>query len=526
MFKFLERTATKYPNNVFLTREGTKYPKFIEMVKERATSLHAAGVKKGDTVGLLAGNYTEWLSTLFATWYLGGRVLLMDTNLTSFEYENMCKLVDCKMIVAEKKLMFDSKNIKFYDILKKDGKADPKVKPANVGTDDIATLSFTSGTTGNAKIVPLTHFNLMECASSLQDFEYVITEQDTIYGYLPLYHIFGFAVAVLATVNFGANILLQPVVDPKLILGDFQKFQPQIVPSVPRVLELFYAKIQDGLKEKGLLGKVVNFVLRRQKGLKMLGLGFIVRAFQKKILSQTLGLRARLIISGGAAMKPEIEAFWASLGLIFTQGYGLTETVGPICISHPRPGKMPNSFGTPMRNNECELRNVDSEGVGTLWVRGNNVFSGYLNNPETNKEVFDKDGWFNTGDLAAQHPNGEYYFKGRKKQMIVLDTGKNVYLDELEAMYIVLPGVQNVAVFEHEIRGKTVAYAVFHVADGVDIDSMKIHMAAANKQLASYKWVTHFAITTDELPLTSTKKVRHHVVREKLIAGEYPTRKE
>ena len=524
MFQLLEKTAERFPQNVFLTREGITYPKFIELAKARAASLKAEGVKKGDTVGLLAYNYAEWLLTLFASWYLGARVLLLDTNLTPFEYDNMTRLTDCKLVVANKNFFYKAAGFKFYDVMSKDGKADAGLKPADVKSDDIATLSFTSGSTGIPKIVPLTHFNLVECSKSLNDLKKYVSDTDILYGFLPLYHIFGFAVGVLCTMNFGASILLQPTIDPKLILADFKEFQPQVIPAVPRVFELFRGKILDGLKQKKLLG-FASFVLRNNKILPYFGLGFLVRKIQGKIL-EVFGGRARILIAGGAATKPEVENFYTDLGLLFTQGYGLTETVGPICVSHPRPGRQPYSFGGPLSNNECEIRDMNSEGIGTLWVRGHNVFGGYLNNPEATKEVFDKNGWFNTGDLVSKDKNGEYRFRGRKKQVIVLDSGKNVYPDELEGLFITIPGVKNVAVFEHKVKNKTVSYAVFSVEEDVTMESLGQAIVEANKKVASYKWVAHYAMTTDELPLTSTKKVRHHIVREKLIAGEYPTRKE
>ncbi len=121
--------------------------------------------------------------------------------------------------------------------------------------------------------------------------------------------------------------------------------------------------------------------------------------------------------------------------------------------------------------------------------------------------------------------NGELHFSGRKKLVIVLDSGKNVYPDELEGLYITIPGVKNVAVFEHTIKNKTVSYGVFSVEEGMTIEKISSFIAAANKKVASYKWVTHFAITTEDLPLTSTQKVRHHVVRQNLIDGKYPTQK-
>ncbi|MCL2629246.1 MAG: AMP-binding protein [Alphaproteobacteria bacterium] len=524
MYELLENTAKRFPNNVFLTREKITYPQFVDRVRARATSLSAAGVKNGDTVGLLAYNTMEWPLTLFAIWYLGGRVLLLDTNLTSFEYDNMARTTKCKIIIANKDFFYDSKEFKFYDIATKDGKADPKLKPFDSKPEDIATLSFTSGSTGVPKIVPLDHYNLVGTVESLESFSYAFNDSDIVYGFLPLYHVFGFAAAIFLTLKFGAQVLLQPTVDPKLIIADFKEFKPQIIPAVPRVFELFRGKILDELKRQKKLG-LVSFVLKHNKFLTKIGLGFLVRKIQGKIL-EVFGGRARLLVAGGAATKPEVEDFYANLGLLFTQGYGLTETVGPICGSHPVPGRMPYSFGKPLKGNEAQMRSVNSEGIGTLWLRGANVFKGYLNNPEANKEVFDKDGWFNTGDLVSIDKNGEYRFRGRKKQVIVLDSGKNLYPDELEGMYITLPGVKNVAVFEHTVKDKTVAYAVFSVEEGVNLASLGAHIADANKKVASYKWVTHYAITTDELPLTSTKKVRHHVVREKLIAGDYPIKKE
>jgi long-chain acyl-CoA synthetase len=122
--------------------------------------------------------------------------------------------------------------------------------------------------------------------------------------------------------------------------------------------------------------------------------------------------------------------------------------------------------------------------------------------------------------------NGELHFAGRKKQVIVLDSGKNVYPDELEALFMEIPGVKNVAVFEHKVGDKTVAYGVFSVDAGMTMEKLSAAVAEANKKVASYKWVTHFAMTTEDLPMTSTQKIKHHIVRQNLINGQYPDRKE
>ena len=164
MYQVFKQVAKESPNALFLVREKITFKKALPMIHARAATLHKAGVKSGSVIGLLAHNIPEFPITLFAIWYLGGTVLLLDTNLTPFEYDNMTKRVGCKFVCAEKSFFYDAKGFKFFDIETKDGKADTKLKPAKLDDKDIATLSFTSGSTGNPKVVPLTHSNL-KCSS-------------------------------------------------------------------------------------------------------------------------------------------------------------------------------------------------------------------------------------------------------------------------------------------------------------------------------------------------------------------------
>ncbi len=524
MNQFLERSVLKTPNALFLTREKVTYSEFLENVKKRAASLKKIGVEKGDVVAILSHNLPEFPTTLFAIWYIGGQVLLLDTNLTPFEYDNMAEITGCKLVCAEKSFFYKTDKFKFYDITTKDSKEASGLLPAEVAATDIATLSFTSGSTGQPKVVPLSHFNIVETANGLQDMAEWIHPGDTLYGFLPMYHVFGFAVEILATIHFNANILLQPTINPTDILADFKKYRPQIIPAVPRLWEVFRNKIIDGIKAKKKWW-LVSFIMKHGKFLKSIGLGGLVKKVQQPVL-EVFGGRARLLVAGGAATKPEVETFYERLGLTFIQGYGLTETVGPICISKPRKKRFPFSFGGPITGSECDIRDKNEDGVGVLWVRGHQVFGGYMNNESANAEVFDDQGFFNTGDLVTVDKNGELHFAGRKKQVIVLDSGKNVYPDELEALFLPIPGVKNVAVFEHKVKGKTVSYGVFQVEPEMTIDKLGKEIMDANRKVASYKWVTHFAMTTDDLPLTSTQKVKHHVIRQNVIDGMYPVRKD
>lgn len=519
MYQFLEQTMEKCPTTLFLVREKITFADFPKYVRARATTLKNAGVVPGQTVGVLAHNIPEFIVTLFAIWYLGGRVLLLDTNLTTMEYDNMTKLTCCEFVVAEKSFFYEPADFKFFDIQTKDTDTDDDLSPYPLDANDIATLSFTSGSTGTPKIVPLTHFNLIECANSFDDFNEWFKPGGVLYGFLPLYHIFGFAAGFLAPLHFQMGILLQPSINPKLILADFQEYRPHVIPSVPKMWELFRKKIIEEIKAQKKWW-LVSFVLKNQVLMRKIGLGFIVRKVQNQIKA-VFGGRVTLLIAGGAATKPEVETFYNNLGVAFIQGYGMTETVGPFCGSRPLKKRIPYAFGKPLGNNECEIRDMDESGIGMLWVRGHQVFSGYMNNPEANAECFDERGFFKTGDLVYQDKNGELHFAGRKKQVIVLDSGKNVYPDELEALYLDIPGVKNVAVFEHVVNGKTVAYGVFSVEQGMTPERLAKAVAEANKKVAQYKWVTHFAMTTDDLPMTSTQKVKHYVVKQNLEKGMY-----
>ena len=524
MYELLEKNVKRNPKTVFLVRENVTFEEFPKLVKARATTLKKAGVKAGDVVGLLSHNIPEFVSTLFAIWYLGGTVLLLDTNLTSVEYENMTKTTGCKLVCAEKSFFYDTKTFKFFDIQTKDTETDAKLKPYPLKDKDIATLSFTSGSTGKPKVVPLTHFNLVSCSDNLEYLNQWLKPGEMFYAFLPLYHVFGFAVGFLAPLHFGMGILLQSTINPNAIMADFVQYKPQVIPAVPKLWEIFRKKIIEGIKQKKKWG-LVSFIMNHQKTLRFIGLGKLVDKVLNQIRS-IFGGRARLLVAGGAATKPEVEKFYTQLGMAFVQGYGMTETVGPICCSKPLKKRVAYAFGAPMGDTECQIRNKDESGIGMLWVRGNQVLCGYRDNEDANKESFDKDGFFCTGDLVSMDKNGELHFAGRKKQVIVLDSGKNVYPDELEALFIEIPGVKNVAVFEHEINGKTVAYGVFSVEEGMTMEKLAAAIAQTNKKVASYKWVTHFAMTTDDLPVTSTQKIKHHVVRQWLIDGKYTNRHE
>ena len=525
IYEWLETVTAAEKGRIFFLRQKQTYSDLMRDVKKRAVTLvQKLKVKQGDTVAILSNNTPEFIKSYFAVLSVGAKVLMLDTGLAKAEHKVMIERTDCKLALAIPEFFVEG-SAKMYDIETKDDTDPADFKPAKVGLDDTAQLSFTSGTTGNPKIVDLTHGNLVSMAEGSDIYKTVFKPGYIIYGFLPLYHIYGVVVNIIAPLQLKCSLLLQPILKPQEFLNDFKEYKPNVLPAVPRVLEGFYKKILDGVREKKKLA-LFRVILGGQRFWKLIGLGFLVKKVQKPV-HEIFGGHMSVLISAGATLKPKIRKFYENLGFVVGDCYGLTETTGPSNFNmtfRAPDGRL--RYAGPLPGNEIEVRDADKNGVGDIWVRGSLVMRGYLNNPEANKESFDKGGWFKTGDVGTIGKKGLLTIKGRKKQLIVLDSGKNVYPDELEELYLMNPEILAAAVFERKVRGKTIPYAVFQVTEGTTIAQVKNMVRLSNIKVAPYKWVNQFAITEEELPQTSAKKIRHHLIAKMIEDGEYPNRSE
>ncbi len=238
-------------------------------------------------------------------------------------------------------------------------------------------------------------------------------------------------------------------------------------------------------------------------------------------IHEIFGGNTRVLVSAGATLKPTIRRFFERLGFAVGDCYGLTESTGPGYFNFAF--RLPDGrmhYAGPLPGNELKIHNPDKHGVGEIWLRGNMVMPGYVGNDEANAAAFE-DGWFKTGDLGLLDRRGRLVVKGRQKQVIVLDSGKNVYPDELADLYLQNDEILAAAVFEYTIGGKIVPYAVFQVKPGVTMARVALLVKASNMKIAPYKWVKHFAITEDELPQTSARKIKLFAVKEMLDAGAF-----
>ena len=515
----LHKACTENSARTFFVRQGETYNDLLTAVKKRAVLLAKKfNIKKGDVVAILSGNTPEFIKSYFAITSQGAKALMLDTGLSSSEHLNMMKHTNCKLALAQKSYFVDG-GPQMFDIETLDSTDENEFVAADVCLDDLAMLSFTSGSTGNPKVVGLTHSNIVSLSEGSKFYSPVIHKGYMFYGFLPLYHIYGVVINIISPISLGCSLLLQPVLNPKEFIKDFQKYKPEVIPAVPRVWEGFYKKIIDSLKEKRVYW-LVRSVVGMRGFLKLVGLGFLVKKVTKPI-HDIFGGHVKVLISAGATLKPRVRRFFEKLGFVVGDCYGLTETTGPSNFNFQF--KMENGkiyYAGPLPGNEIKIHNPNKEGIGEVWMRGNMVMPCYIGNDEANAEAFE-DGWFKTGDLGKLDRKKRLVIKGRQKQVIVLESGKNVYPDELEDLYLQNDEILAAAVLERVINGKVVAYGVFQVKPGTSVSKVALLIKASNLTIAPYKWVSHFAITEEELPMTSAKKTKHHEIAAMLDRGEF-----
>ena len=520
IYEMLQDVCSRNKDGIFFVRQNETYADLLRRVKQRAVLLvKRFGIKKGDTVAILSHNTPDFLRSYFAITSVGARALMLDTGLNTIEHINMMKRTDCKLALAQQSLFIEDAPCEMFDIENIDDTDENEFVMADTERSDIAQLSFTSGSTGNPKVVGLTHENLISLADGAQFYTPVIHPGYIFYGFLPLYHIYGVVINIIVPVALQGKLLLQPVLKPQEFIKDFKQYRPEVIPAVPRIWEVFYKKIVDSAREKHVW-TLMRVIVSMRRILRAIGLGKLVDKVTKPV-HDAFGGNTKVLVSAGATLKPSIRKFYESMGFVVGDCYGLTETCGPANFNFAfrRPdGSM--YYAGPLMGNEIQIHNPDKHGVGEIWVRGNMVMPGYLENDAANAEAFEQ-GWFKTGDIGCLDKFGRLTVKGRQKQVIVLDSGKNVYPDELEDLYLQNEEILNAAVFEYVIKDKIVPFAVFQVKPGTTVERVAFLLKKSNVQIAQYKWVKHFAITEEELPTTSAKKVKHFAVRDMLDGGAF-----
>ncbi len=516
-------TCSIYSDNIFIKHQGRRlsFGETYEKTISRAAFLQKQGISKDDIVGIIAENSPEWCISFLAITSIGATALPLDTNLSKNQHEDMLKAAGASCLFTGDGF-HDRYKLPSFAIEQVDSPADIKTfSPPECSADDIAVLIFTSGTTGTPKIVSLTHRNLLHIAYVCTDLE-EYTQGDQTLAILPLFHIYALESTFLAPFVTGSMIIMQTSLKGPDIMQSLADNDISIFPAAPIMWELFFDGITNKARaESEKKYKLFMFLVKNAPLLRKLGLGFLL----KKVFTpvhDVFGHSHRFFISGGAPMKREYFNAYKNMGFNIFEGYGLSETTGPIAVPYYKDSEA-GSVGRPMKGNEVKIININKDGIGEICLRGFAVSPGYYKNDEANKEAFDEDGFFRTGDLGRLDKKGNIRITGRIKNVIVLDSGKNVYPEEMEFYYRNSDKINEIAVFERKHKEKTTIHAVVVPAKKSKDSYREIReeLEKLNRELPDYKRVKKFSISFDELPKNSSKKIMYNEIISLLEAGNY-----
>ena len=384
---------------------------------------------------------------------------------------------------------------------------------AKINAEEMSIMLFTSGTTAMSKAVMLSHKNI---CSNLIDIASVIKidEYDRFLSFLPLHHTFECTVGFLYPVSKGGAIAFCEGI--RHIADNIKEFQITAMISVPVLFENMYKKVMKGIEKKGKLETV-------KKGIKisqfLLKFGIDIRRKLFKEIHDNLGGKVRLFVAGGAALDPEAEKGFNALGFTMYQGYGLTES-SPVIAAEDDKYQRLGSIGKAFPSLDVKIAEPNEEGVGELLAKGPTIMLGYYDNEEATKETIE-DGWLHTGDLAKIDKDGYIFICGRKKFVIVLKNGKNIYPEELETLINKIEGVKESFVYgrpeddgDYKICAKIVydkelMEELYHEKEEEKIkEIIWQEVKKVNKTMPAYKYIRDIIVTDQDLIKTTTQKIK------------------
>ncbi len=516
--------CTKYKENILFKVNGRNitFGETFSEIKKRSSFLKEKGYGKGNVIGLLADNSPDWCITFLAICSAGCTVLPMDTNLQPDNYPKMLEAVDAAAVFVSDRFLDVCGAVTVYSIGLEQNIGDQSgFSPVSIDCDDTAAMLFTSGTTGSPKIVRLTHSNLLHiCCECTRLEEY--TEKDVTLAMLPFFHVYALEATFLAPFVTGSMIVLQNSLKGPDIMKTLSENPITIFPAAPLMWELFFNAIAAKAKaQSDFKYKIFMFLAGNAPVLKKLGLGFLL----KKVFSSVhdaFGHSHRFFISGGAPLKKEFFCYYKNMGFNIMEGYGLSETTGPIAIPYYKKSR-PGSVGAPINGNEVKIKKRNEDGIGEIWLRGDAVMPGYYGNEEANREVFDSEGFFNTGDLGRLDRKGNIYVTGRLKNVVVLDSGKKVYPEELEFYFRQSPLIGEIAVFDRPVNNVPSVFAVIvpSVRSAETYSDIRKEINELNRNLPQHKRISRFALSIDELPKNTTRKILYPEIKKRLDLGMY-----
>ena len=513
-------------------------------VKRFSTSLRTLGVTTADRVVILAESRPEWGVAYLGVVTVGAIAVPFDMQYTPEEVQTL--LQDCEptvIIVTDRTrallpvhqgkrgiiITLDDPGdgeIGFHECMTEHVSAVDEISDyaRAIAPDTVASLLYTSGTTGAPKGVLLSHRNLLSNAEAMKAAD-VATGDDNILSILPLHHAYPFMVSFLIPLLLGARItFLQTLKGPEL-LACVRDAGVTVIVGVPQVYAQFHRAMVNQLETRPPVIQKVASVLMRVSGLLR---GWTNRNVGKALFPDAhrkFGSALRLFVSGGARLDPDVARFLYRMGFTVLEGYGLSET-SPIVTFNPLAKQKIGSVGRPIAGVHLHIAGPDEKGVGEVTVRGPNVMLGYFKNERATAEMI-HDGVLWTGDLGYLDRDGYLFLTGRRKELIVLAGGKNVYPEEIETVYRSSPAIAEICVVGIEKAGEggealhAVVYPDFSYFKERKIGNIEEYIRSdlhgLSTSLSPYKRVGGLTVVKDALPRTRLGKVQRHRVRALVV---------
>lgn len=510
-----------------------------DMINALGTSLINLGLK-GKRIAVIGENRYEWEIAYLSIVCGTGIVVPLDKSLPANELELLIERSDIEAIFYTKKYSEIIQNIRLSEKNKlkhlismdndengegiysqkeliREGKklieeGNNEFLNAKINPKEMEIMLFTSGTTSKSKVVALSHenicTNLMDIGSVLD-----VTQDDVFLSILPIHHVFECTVGFLFSLYKGAETVFCDGL--RHIVENLNEYHVTVMACVPGIYERIFMMIRKKLEKQGKLEEI----LKNEEKNKNCSMKERKEAFKE--INDMLGGKIKLFISGAASLDNTIEERYRLLGINLVQGYGLTETSPVVAIGTNKNYRL-GSIGKTVPSVEAKLVDVNEEGIGELVVRGPSIMLGYYENEESNKESL-KEGWFYTGDLAKIDEEGYIFICGRKKSVIVLKNGKNIFPEELENLVNKIEGVKEAFIFgkaqsddENNIKinvkivfDRDVIKDVYKVEKNEEIYTVLAKkIKEINQTMPSYKAIRGIMLTEEPLIRTTTNKIK------------------
>jgi len=539
---FTDSVAISYKEN-YSDKEVKKvtFTQWRDDVRNLGTALVADGLRE-EKIAIVGENSYGWCCAFFGVMAIGSVTVPVDKELPIEDIDGIIATTSCKAVIygktaeakiqeilqkgglqsvemlisiaPENNLQAEGKDLQTLTGLQSRGaelyrNGDNSYYDYKIDTSKLASIVFTSGTTGKGKGVMLSQANIgLDMTLGMYNFD--ITRKTL--HVLPPHHTFGSTVNYVGHLSQGCEVYISSGI--KHVSDEIREQQPTHLILVPAFLEVMNRKIWATARKEGKEG-LLKTMMKVSDCLRKVGIDV-----RKKLFSSVLsafGGKLELIICGGAKLDEEIIRTFDSLGITILNGYGITEC-SPLISANRNKYQKPGSVGTPILACRVKIDNPDENGEGEICVKGPNVMLGYYNNPEATAEVFDKDGFFHTGDYGKLDEEGWIYITGRKKNLIILSNGKNVYPEEIEADLQKVEGVSEVVVYAGESRVQkdkiTIVAEIFPdvdlLADKGVTDHQKYfedQVKELNAKMPPYKAVKRVKLRDTEFQKNTSRKI-------------------